>query len=150
MGDLLINLGNEYKAWGLTIPNSSPLFWLLQDSAENLERYDLEDQKPIHNTLERLADYRAMLDKSQLSRPDSALIYQEIDLTIRMMEHACRRGLTIFGRGNYNHPQQRLRELSSIKADFKRIWMERNRIGGLTESLDRFNIISQEYKEANA
>ncbi len=146
IGKILLEIGNEYKAWGLNIPNSSPLFWMLQEPAENLQQYALDDPRPIYKSLERLAFNLQELDKATPGRHDALLLKDEIRFTIRMIQFACRRSLNIIDSANITKSEYNLCEINGLISDFITIWLKRNRPGGLTDSLARFNHLQSEYE----
>ena len=149
IGDLLLDIGNLYKAWGLILPNSSPLFWLLQESKQQLTHFDIEEPAPIHVTLTDLSEMVGKLTQAKINRPDGELILNEIALTIRLLQLACKRALGIFDPDYSVDNNLILREISDIKVDYSTCWMRRNRPGGLTDSLARFNTLEKEYQAAN-
>lgn len=78
IGSMLLGLGNLYKAWGLILPNSSPLFWLLQESKQQLSHFYIEDPALIHTTLADLREKLRGLTQAKINRPDGELILSEI------------------------------------------------------------------------
>lgn len=150
LGALLCDMGNEYKAWGLILPNASPIFALLQETEEKLQRYDFQESSPIEHTLARLKNHLGELNKIIINRPDALWIKDEIKLSIQLMKIACQRALKIY----FNHKQptstQLLYEIQGLIAEYQRIWLKRNRVGGLTDSIRRFDNLLSEYKNAKA
>lgn len=149
IGDLLLDIGNLYKAWGLILPNSSPLFWLLQESKPQLTHFDIDDPAPINASLADLSMKIKNLSEAKIRRPDSELILTETALTIRLLQLACKRALGIFDPDFTIDNNLLLREISDIKVDFSNCWLHRNRPGGLADSLARFNILVEEYQTQN-
>ena len=143
---ILLKIGNMYKAWGLNLINSSPLFWLLQEPTEQILRFEIEDTTPIFTSLDQLSALIKQLNELNLDRPDAVLIHAELKLTIQMLQHACKRALLIFSDDKNIQTNQMLREISDIKSIFADLWMKRNRPGGLQDSLARFNTIIEEYQ----
>jgi hypothetical protein len=149
LGSLLLEIGNLYKAWRLHFPNSSPLFWLLQEKTERLQRFVIDDPSPIYASLDDLSDKMSQLDKVRINRLDGELILNEITLTITLLQHACKRALSIHDtsfKADYN---QMLREIGEIRAGFTDVWLKRNRPGGLADSLARFDTLINAYQSAN-
>jgi hexosaminidase len=146
MGHLAYDLGNVYQQTGLLIANSSALFWLLQfpeksfDSAwitgltsQNL----MQTQAYLERTINQLSQAR-------MARPDEALLADEFRLAAALMDHACRLGiarLEAVDNAMVNIPmktrEQLARELERLIEEYKRVWLSRNRPGGLKDSVGR-------------
>lgn len=148
IGNILQDLGNMYQDWGAIHHNSSPLFWALQEPSTKLSKFEPDDLSHIHASLEKLNMTSFQLDRVRLARVDGMLILEEIRLTILLMQHACKRVLWCFERGNNDQNVLLLREIEGLIADYKVIWLKRNRVGGLDDSLAQFNIILSEYEAA--
>ena len=146
IGQLLLEIGNVYQAWGLKLVNSSPLFWLLQEPADRLRRFDFTDLSPIRESISQFTELFGDLDKINLNRSDAGLIQQELRLTIQMLIHACKRGLIIYKGDTNLKSEQLLHEIHDIKSNYKDLWHKRNRAGGLHDSLRRFDTIIMEYQ----
>ncbi len=149
VGKTLLDIGEEYQRWGLRLPNSSPLFWLLQESSKVLHRYAIVDLRPIHDSLSRLKSHLKLLNQHRIQRKDALLLKNELELTIKLMAHACRRALLIYGAADKPDIQQPLHEVGSLMAEFQSVWLARNRPGGLIDSLTGFDLLLNEYKAAN-
>ena len=146
IGKILLDIGEEFHRWGLLLPNSSPLFWLLQEPADRLRRFALEDLAPIKESIDRLTACLVDLNQVDLHRPDAQAIDDELRLTIRLMRHACRRAMFIFTNDNNQDTHQLLHEIRELMAEFQSCWRQRNRLGGLGDSLSRFDILLNEYE----
>jgi hexosaminidase len=145
IGNSLVEMGNLHKAWGLLLPNSSPLFWLLQETQQQIRQYPIDTTKPIHASLADLAEMSTSLQSVTLNRPDGQLMMREIALTIQMLQLACQRALYLFDADYGIDNQIILREIDDIKANFSACWLTRNRPGGLSDSLNRFSTIIDEF-----
>ena len=140
-----MRVGNEYKAWGMVLPNSSPLFWLLQNPSEEIQPFLLDDVTPIHETLERLEEDKEALRQAYPLHKDARLIQEEIDLTISLLQHACRRALWLSDQKNQPTSLQLRYEIEEIIFRYRSLWLKRNRPGGLQDSLSYFNHLLDEY-----
>jgi len=146
IGQLLLEMGDLYQAWGLNLPNSSPLFWLLQLPIEQIMPFLPENPTQIEASLDFLEETKLKLAPLGIQRPDADLILDELSLTIKLLQHACKRARVIFDNENKNDKSYMLHEIVDIKAEFASLWLRRNRPGGLADSLSRFDIIIDEYK----
>jgi len=151
MGRLAYRLGNAYRLTGKPMTGMSPLFWILTNPLESIARDpDLAQSDPAP-VLVDLAECRRQLGQARPARWDAELLVREWDLTIRLLEHACHRWrLACRGETASETLQQTLardlaRDLDEIQAEFESIWRERNRPGGLADSLDRLRQVGEAY-----
>jgi hypothetical protein len=148
MGRLAADLGNVYQVPGMRRPNSSALFWTLQRSFAALR----EQEGPMPDYAAALeAIDRAMepLAGARMQRPDAPLIVAEYEHTARLMRHACRRGLLLVnGSGAGITPQALDDDLRDIIREYRRLWLARNRPGGLNDSVARLAAARADYQPA--
>jgi hypothetical protein len=147
IGQVLVEIGEEHQRWGLHLPNSSPLFWLLQERSEALQRFNFADLSPIKESLSRLTACLGDLNQTHIQRQDSLVIQDELRLTIKLMIHACQRALLIYDGEGKPDTDDLLYEIRGLIADFQEAWRKRNRLGGLMDSLSRFNVLLEEYQQ---
>jgi hypothetical protein len=78
-----------------------------------------------------------------MERDDAGVVGEEFANTIRVLGYACNRGLAICrGDAHTGDTRQRLEaELSVILGEYRRLWLLRNRIGGLSDSTRRFEAL---------
>ncbi len=130
-GQLAADLGNLYQACGKLRANGSLLFWLLvagnNDLPGQLEGVGLDG---LHATQAKLADCQARLAKLRLQRADGELIVAELANNAAMLEQGLRRGLAALGEDVWQ-PEA----LQPLRDEHRRLWLARNRPGGLPESL---------------
>lgn len=150
-GKAAYDLGNVYQAPGIIIPNSSALFWLLRWPLDEIAKYS-ETVSPVdlNNTLDAITQAAQPLKDARMQRPDAALIRQEFDNTVRLMRHACRRGQLALMARNSAESSALCRELHAdmqeILAEYERLWLARNRPGGLQDSTQVFRSLLAEYQ----
>jgi hypothetical protein len=121
MGALVRDLGNAYRLAGGKLHNASHLFNMLRGPAsaalpESVTPRSLRDARAL---IEAAAE---PLDRALMDRPDAALVRDELANTVRLLLAACDRGL-----GSAV-------EARTILAEYRRLWLARNRVGGLHES----------------
>ena len=147
MGRLSYDLGNIYRAVGVEPHNSSALFWTFQRSIDDLSAKAIAPPEGYQRALEAIDEVTAALPQAQIDRPDAALIAREFAQTVRLLQHACRRGL-------YAHnPRPALAhelaaDLREIIGEYREIWLARNRPGGLVDSVARFEQALADYQVA--
>lgn len=149
-GRVMTRLGNVYLETRLDLPNSSPLFWVLQYPLATLRNLAHINADRFTACLEEIDGAVSDLGKAEIQRPDSELIQREIRLSARMMRHACLRGrLLVEGE---SAPDGVL--IRNLKADveewleeYRQIWLERNRPGGLKDSVTGIERLVKEYNQ---
>lgn len=146
MGRVAYDLGNVYRAVGYEPPNSSALFWVLQSppvsDTSTLPRLDFD------RALDAIDAAIQPLATERMTRPDAPLILQEFDNTVRLLRHACRLGqLLIQPDGSGALPRRRLLndDIREIIREYERLWLARNRLGGLADSVARLERVRARY-----
>ena len=151
MGSLAYDLGNVYKIPGFPVPNGSNLFWVLQNTlTEPLLYARFKELTPASFDAASEAVDRAMsqLHAARMARPDAVLIVQEFELTAALLRHACRRGQLALAPDASTAPELRRdldQDLRSIIAEYTRLWLARNRPGGLGDSVARLERARLDY-----
>jgi hexosaminidase len=148
MGRLAYDLGNAYLCTGAEPHNSSPLFTILAKSEQLWGGAPSEDLKAV--TADRLRETLAYIDKvtsrlsdARMDRTDAALVLEEFRWAADTLRFACRFGIEQFAAGGQvalipETTRSRLAaELSGITDRHRKIWLSRNRPGGLDDSARR-------------
>lgn len=142
-GRVAYDLGNVYQATGVEISNGTLLFWILQRSREQLLARPGMTPAGLQRALAALDAALAPLGQERMARPDAALIRREFRLTARLLRYACHRGLWALG----EPPGLDLTaELHAILAEYRALWLARNRPGGLNDSAARLESLLGEYQ----
>lgn len=147
MGNLAFDLGNIYRAVGIEPPNESALFYFLQHRFSDWnESFEKETALKLFRTiLERIEDYQKYPASTNSLRDDKQLLEREFNLTIALLLHAAKRGLYLYGSNKYTG-KNLSNELKTIIKEYQRIWLKRNRPGGLHSSLSYFKITEKDYQ----
>jgi hypothetical protein len=140
LGQVLLELGDVYRACGALRGNSTELFHILSKPRTRalLPGVTCETLRAV---LARVADAEARLPHSQ---PVAA---QETAQVIRLLRAACHRGLALLD-GGIDRPETRLAltlEMDALMSAHAQVWRLRNREGGLEDSLTRMALIRAEY-----
>jgi hexosaminidase len=129
MGKLVHDLGNVHLAMRSPLHNGTALFWMLigekKEATENVTREEFVEAE------RRIDTAAAPLDLARIGRKDADLIRDEIRNAVAMLKFACHKG-----RGGFDL----LHEQKLIIAEHERLWLARNRPGGLSESVARLNL----------
>lgn len=144
MGRVAYDLGNVYQAPGVIIPNSSVLFWVLYGAPEALKNRP-GPTPDFAAALEAVDRAMQPLGSARIERPDAALILAEYTNTARLMRHACRRGMMLAGAPPSAEMHDDMRD---ILCEYERIWLERNRPGGLSDSVRVLKRVRDEYAKS--
>jgi hexosaminidase len=147
MGRLAFDLGNAYRRVGVLLPNSSALFVLLWRAADQFE-LDPGMAGALAETREYVRELTRPLADARMDRPDAEIVRAEFANAARMLIHACDRGLKLMGGGNVGRPTnaelaERMREILS---EHRRLWLARNRPGGLDDSVRALDQRLREYE----
>lgn len=157
MGRALLGLGNAYLDAGALPKNASALALLLLFPDRPLDEGRLAGitREALERTDGRIARVAATLDREQMDRDDAGLVAAEVRLSARILGHACRVGIARLDAGG--GPPESLPasirgalgdEWEEIVADYRRIWLERNRPGGLADSAGRMESLLRRYRSA--
>ncbi len=146
MGRVAYDLGNVYRAVGYEPPNSSVLFWVLQSPpVSDTSTLPLLD---FDRALDAIDAAIQPLATERMTRPDAPLILQEFDNTVRLLRHACRLGQLLTRlEGSGALPRRRLLndDIREIIREYERLWLARNRLGGLSDSVARLERVRARY-----
>lgn len=145
LGKVAYDLGNIYRDVGVEPGNSSALFWLLHEPLGQIRDFhETVSVQALNHTRDSIDQAALPLSHSQSHRPDASLIIDEFLLTIRMLHHATRRGLLNAGVKHISKADLNV-DLLAIIEEYQRIWLSRNRPGGLKDSLSRLERSRQDY-----
>jgi hypothetical protein len=149
MGRLAYQLGNAYLQTDFILHNNSPLFNILQESLTQTEGHARPTPESLQKTLTAINRIAQALSDARANTPDADLIKREFDWAADMLRHACLRRLWAIGEpGDYkdaNIRQQLAQDADRLIAEYREIWLARNREGGLKDSLARLEKMKQAY-----
>jgi hexosaminidase len=138
MGQVFFHLGNVYRALGLEPHNSSALFRILLNQLDWLSSRPEITADSLQAGMVAIDAALAPLAGAKLGSPDSAIVARELDNTVRMLRHAGRRGQFALGAEAGEGAKRSLTaDLREIIAEYRAIWLLRNRPGGLDDSAAR-------------
>ena len=144
IGRFAYELGNVHMKSGVTLGNCSVFYPLLAYGLDGPlpEPYTVEGLRTILTAIDELA---ARLDGADLQCADAALIEREFRLAMQFMRLACHIGIARLENGNAGTAQMPAAarrvladELRPLIPEFRQVWLERNRSGGLKESAGHF------------
>jgi len=144
MGRVAYDLGNAYKSTGFELGNNTLFYTFLQHRMERplaeggLDKLKAED---LRNTVAYIDAALARLDATDMKGEDAELIKAEYRMNAAMAKLACRLGAARVEAGGV--PTSALpkevraplaAELDALLPEYRQLWLERNRSGGLKES----------------
>ncbi len=143
-GMRVVAMGNIYKEAGFPLHNASPLFALLHDDEPSviLDRWTDGALQRAQHALARINRPRQNTDTPV------TLIAAECDLAAAMMAHAVRRGQWIRAGRPATDAGALRDDVVRLRDELARLWLLRNRPGGLTESLAPLLARAAEYEAA--
>ena len=119
MGGVAMDLGNAYLKCGHQIANASVLFRLLNEKPD-WPVPETVTRETLGQTRDFVAAIMERIPRARMSCPDAALVADEFMNAGRMLMAACHRLPA---------------EMNPIIAEHRRLWLARNRPGGLGDSL---------------
>ncbi len=147
LGGLALDLGNTYLKAGHQIANASVLFRLLNEAPD----WPIPESV-TEETLSGAMDWiDGVMGRMAATRPtgnDARLVQEEFGNAARMLRHACARGIFL-KRGDIGTAENRRRlaeDMAVILGEHRRLWLARNRPGGLPDSVMRLELRMKEYE----
>ncbi|HEX3000026.1 MAG TPA: glycoside hydrolase, partial [Armatimonadota bacterium] len=156
MGQLAYDLGNAYQQPGVLVGNASILFHFLLWPEQSLTEGDRArlSVESLQRTEEYIDRVMAPLDNAQMERPDAALILEEFRNAAALMRHGCKLTIARLQAGggaiatlSAETRQALAADLAAIISDYRRLWLSRNRPGGLRESVGRLEKLLALYQQ---
>ena len=129
MGKLSLELGSVYRLAGDRLHNASHLFHILR-APPGSKLPGSVTMQTLEETRRAVEAAAAPLDSARMDRPDAALVHDEFANTVRLLLLACDRGLD----RELSRESGREHDPAAILAEYERLWLARNRPGGLAES----------------
>jgi len=147
MGRLAYRLGNAYLRPGHKPGNASALFHILQRPADQ-ELHEEVTAERLRETRAFIEEVAAPLRRARMERADADLVQDEYANAVRMLLHACERGIAL-REGTLGAEEERKRlagDMRVILGEHRRLWTARNRVGGLQDSARRLEERLEEYR----
>jgi hexosaminidase len=136
LGKLFFDLGNIYKLTKTMMGNSSRFFWALVGDQSREKYFDMLTREEYDAAEQMIDAAMSPLASSRAAREDAELIKSEVMNAAAMLRHACRRGRRRL-KVEPLSDKQLTGDLQHIISEHKRLWLARNRPGGLSDSVKR-------------
>jgi len=157
MGKIAYDLGNVYKLPGFTPHNSSILALMLlypePPAFFKVDTFkDLLTEENFRRTIEYIDEVMKDISKVKMERSDADLIIREYENAAKILKHAAKHGIERIKTKDFkisSMPKEfrsgLAKELDEIIEEYKDLWLQRNRIGGLKDSVKRFERLKEAY-----
>lgn len=154
-GKLVCDLGDACKVPGVEVRNASMLFRILTRPKADFNKGEFAKLTglKLRETLAYIDEVMAPLDKASLETSDAQLIKEELRCAANLLRHACRLGIARIEAPDKKKgeiPAARRAELAAdlaqILAEYERLWLLRNRPGGLPDSAAHFQPLLDFYR----
>jgi hypothetical protein len=155
IGGLLYDLGDTYRAAGLTPGNGTALAYMFHSVLTSRMRARLIEHVDVDEQEKAVREAAAGLERVELTGPEGTLVVRELRTAVRLLLHLCaftRLQQSMAKDSGYTPDKDQVRallkDMDAIVAEHRVLWLERNRVGGLAEmSLPPFQLIQKEYKD---
>jgi hexosaminidase len=146
MGRLVYDLGNVHQKTGILFENSSVFFYLLQTPMNALSKSEQVTAEVLARASAEINQIMQNLTGERMTRSDAEIIRSEMLLSARMLQHACRRGICAKSTSGAREINDLKEDLLAIMQDYRKLWLIRNRPGGLSDSMRRMETMLIEYQ----
>jgi hypothetical protein len=155
MGKIVYDLGNAYKEPGVLLGNQSVLFYILQnpDCPIQTGPYANLTVDRMRKTRDYIEGVMKPLPRARMDRSDAQQVVDEVSNAARLLRHACSLAIARLQASDgkiANIPPNVRHELAvdlaRIISEHKRLWLLRNREGGLADSAARMERLLELYQ----
>jgi hypothetical protein len=138
LGNSFFQLGKVLELCGAATRNASIFNQMLFAQKEYLEKLTAEiDVRNLKKCLERLNELETETKKSKPAVNDGKLIIDEFINNLSMARLSVKKALALKEEKTWHALLKN--ELKEIVSEHQRLWLARNRVGGMHESIERLN-----------
>lgn len=154
---IIYDLGNVNQ---ILTPGGSfnmPFYNLLKNVKEPLSKHQQTNKLTLDNLEKAIDELKSIIDRAnriKASAKDAHIVKREIVNAAKLAIHACHLGIEKLNATNGildNLPSENkyslAKELEEIIAEYREIWVMRNRVGGLSDSVDHLNKLKRNYEK---
>lgn len=150
-GYLAYELGNVSTSTGIHTSNASPLFITICENLDNPVITTMMRKTGILKAQQQIKKAMSYLQETKIKNSEANLIKDEFKNAARLLHHACKKGLLMLEKYETGKEFSTkalnllIKEAEDIISQHKKLWIERNRPGGLEESvelLEKFTTLS--------
>lgn len=152
IGQLLLDLGNYYKLESDSIrPNDTEMSMLLRSNLNNVQIAGKLTLEHFDNLERYISRIEAALEELVLECSDAELVTLELANGIHFIKHAVQLGRIkkqlAAGRAEIDPAliQRQITDLDLLLHHYRQLWIRRNRLGGLEQSVRKLQRLRSEY-----
>jgi hypothetical protein len=149
-GRLWQDVGAVHESSGVTLKNRTILFSCMQarlDDAAAIKGLKIGAVATMERRIDAIA---AKAARVRFGGQDGGLVREELLATTAVLRHACRRARLMLKPGDRRELGRRcrwlIRDIEQIIERHRKLWLARNRPGGLVSSLDHYRRNLREYQ----
>lgn len=153
IGQLLLDLGNYYKLESsIYRPNDSEMSLLLRTHLDNVLIVENLSNEHLDSLEIYITSIEERLPGLNLQCDDAALVLRELSNGIHFVKHAVQLGrikLQLASEPDQINPQfinEQIKDLDLLLHHYRLLWQERNRLGGLEQSISRLLRLRSQYE----
>jgi hypothetical protein len=114
-------------------------------NADRKKLYEAVTRQQWDATERRVSEVMTRLDGARMGRPDAGVIGEEYRNAARMLVHGCQRGRWLLDK-SAEDAVELAAGMREIIGHHRRLWLARNRVGGLQDSTGRLEARLKEYQ----
>jgi hypothetical protein len=149
-GRLWCAAGKVHQLSGVALKNRTVLFAGMQASMGQPGGVEGLTEERICRMERRVAELAARAGTAPFGGSDGELVREELQATLAVLGHACRRAAAALAVRNGHSIRRRCRrlaaEMTTIIERHRELWLARNRRGGLADSLSHYRRNLREYQ----
>lgn len=148
MGRLVADLGETWAQVGRDVTSAHVLMSLLQAEPDQRRLPDNVTGETLNEAKAYVDSVMAALPDARSERADATLVADELRNCARLLHHACDLGIAVASDDLASTPTRRKLEeqMRTILGEHRRLWLGRNREGGLQDSCRLMETRLAEYR----
>ncbi|GMU32694.1 MAG: hypothetical protein AMXMBFR20_05660 [Planctomycetia bacterium] len=154
LAKLWAQAGDAYLATGVTLKNRTVLFGVMEKQLDEVGTIPGLTVAGLRKAQARITSIQRASKRIKCKSAESKAAMAELKLTLRVLAHACRRGISALNQKRKSLSGKLTAELAKdmreIIAEHRRLWLVRNRPGGLRSSVGYYLDLLNEYERLGA
>ncbi|MBW4084414.1 family 20 glycosylhydrolase [Paenibacillus sp. S150] len=152
IGQLLLDLGNYYKLEsGINRPNDTEMSMLLRTPLHQVQLVGKLTGEHFEHIEQYMEEIEVRLEQLELECSDAGLVMEEISNGIHFVKHAVKlariKKQLAGGSGSLDAAliRRQIKDLDLLLHHYRQLWLQRNRPGGLEQSVSKLVRLRAEY-----
>lgn len=145
LAQLIYDYGNYYKQEGKDCFNSTRIFHMLHQGNDSGSIFDItqKEYRQVYDYASGLAEKIGLIE---CDCDDSTVLLRELANVSRMIEHSAELGMLYIESKRIRPSKEAYAQWKSIMEEHKSLWLERNRQGGLAQSMISMENLLEKYR----